>query len=373
MFWERSQTPLCYRALEGLSAGLSFLMICIYQSHDRWLLFTYFVHWCCAFYFHLTYSMIGYKADREMIRMMICERLQRADPFMSRILRVWYVLQSTTMDLRIMAVIATVFTMLRISSSWYYMGFHIAALFFNLMADVLVSGGGSTLCTMIFHAFLAMTTTCETTIVSPKTGAIEWVLRYACWLMVVFQIVEKVTSWPNDKMFRICTLTTSLLLSPVGLYELAMMMMYRQDASCSEMYVEEFDYRVHSICLYLAYVLVDAYLGLIRFPGHFRWLEGVIHHTLTGLIAIGGLLTGDTFPICVAFIAEVSTVVMTLRHLVPMPRQLFPTFFVSFRILLLGCMVVFAFVRGQISIFWVMLYILFTCINVHWFIRMIES
>jgi hypothetical protein len=373
MFWERSQTPLCYRVLEGLSAGLSFLMICVYQSHDRWLLITYFVHWCCAFYFHLTYSTIGHTADREMIRLMICERLQRADPFMSRILRVWYIFQPTMMDLRIMAVIATIFTMLRISFLWYYIGFHFMALFFNLMADVFVSGIGSTVCTMIFHSFLAMATTCETTIVSPVTGAIEWVLRYACWLMVVFRIVDGITSWPSAKMFRVCTLTTSLLLSPVGIYELMRMIMYRHVASCSEMEVKEFDYRVHSICFYLAYVVVDAYLGLMRFPSHFRWLEGVIHHTLTGLIAIGSLLTGDTFPVCAAFIAEIPTIVMTLRHIVPMPRWLFPSLFVSFRILLLGCMAVYAFARGQISIFWVMVYTLFTCVNVHWFIRMIQS
>jgi hypothetical protein len=402
MFWERSQTSLVHRVLEGFSAGLSFFVVGIYyhkkhyhkkhydlssyyhnheEYNDLWLWVTYFVHWCFAFYFHLTYSPAGHKADREMIRLMIGERLQRVDPFTSRILRLWYIFQPTTKDVRMMAVIATLVTAWKIwrLSSWYYIGFHMMALFCNCMADELMYGHGSTLFTVFFHVFLAMATGYETHIVSSPSEMIDVVMRYACWLMVIVRIVHNFTSWPSTKMFRICSLTCSLVLSPIGIYECVKIIWYRENIPCSEIelvlydrppHVEEFDYRVHSLCFYLAYVFVDMYLGTTEFTEHFRWLEGVIHHVVTGLVAFFSIMTGNTFPMCAAFIAEVPTIVMTLRHFLSLPRWLFPFLFLSFRIVLLGYMVHLSFGEGQIGWIWVILYIIFTLVNLHWFTKM---
>jgi hypothetical protein len=136
-------------------------------------------------------------------------------------------------------------------------------------------------------------------------------------------------------------------------------------------HVEEFDYRVHSLCFYLAYVFVDTYLGTTKFPEHFRLLEGMIHHVLTGLVAFSSIITGNTFPMCATFIAEVPTIIMTLRHFISIPKWLFPFLFVSFRIVLLGYMVHLSFGQGQIGWTWVILYIIFTLVNLHWFTKMI--
>jgi hypothetical protein len=315
---------------------------------------------------------------------MIGERLQRVDPFTSRFLRCWYIFQPTTKDVRIMAVTATLITVWKLWKKWrifslYYLLFHLMALFSNIMADIFVSGHTSTLFTVFFHVFLAMATAYETHIVSSPPEMIDLVLRYACWLMVIVRIVQNFTAWPSTKMFRVCTLTCSLVLSPIGIYECVKIILCRENIPCSEIelvlydrppHVEEFDYRVHSLCFYLAYVLVDIYLGTTEFPEYFRWLEGMIHHVVTGLVAFFSIMTGNTFPMCVAFIAEVPTIVMTLRHFLSLPRWLFPFLFLSFRIVLLGYMVHLSFGKGQIEWTWVILYIIFTSVNIHWFTKM---
>uniref|UniRef100_A0A6C0D104 TLC domain-containing protein n=1 Tax=viral metagenome TaxID=1070528 RepID=A0A6C0D104_9ZZZZ len=389
MFLERSQTSLVHRILEGISAGLSFFVVGLYQQHDRWLWITYFVHWCFAFYFHLTYSMSGHMADREMIRVLIGERLQRVDSISTKIVRCWYIFQPTTKDVRIMAIFATLITAWRLSS-WYYLVYHGMALVCNFMSDVLIHGHGSTLFNIFFHVFLAMATGLETVIESSPTGVIQLVMRYACWFMAILRIMDGFTQWPETKMFRVCTLTCALVLSPIGLYEwIKKIMTSTTFASTTIPYietpytdielmlydrpphVEELDYRIHSLCCYLAYVMVDTYLGITRFPDYFRWLEGLIHHGLTGAVAFFCIFTGNTYPGCVAMIAELPTIIMTLRHFISIPPWIFPLLFVVFRIIVLGYMVHVSFWEGQMGWIWVIFYIIFTFVNVHWFTKMI--
>lgn len=366
-----------YRLAEGASTGLSCLMTWR-RSLPVWLRATYLIHWMMSLFFHWAYSPISHQLDRLLIQLLICER--SSHPLLLRLLFL-----GSLGGVRPMALIATLLMTRAVEDPAWYLVCQASTLVFNALSDWCLLGPmkkqlrWSTLCVVLFHASLAGGSFWENggSLSIPDTR-LHIVLRYACYLMASFRAIEIVASPSEARMSRICTLITSILLSMVGLHELLMLHVQIPPPFHSDMELmlyddpprPSFDYHVHVACFYLAYVLVDGYLGLTRFASYFRWLEGVVHHLFTGTVVLASLLIGDPRPISLSLIVEIPTIVLCARHFISIPHPVFPFLFVLFRILLLGYVVLLAYHQNIIGTGYVLVYLLFTGVNGYWLWRM---
>jgi hypothetical protein len=134
--------------------------------------------------------------------------------------------------------------------------------------------------------------------------------------------------------------------------------------------------RREMVSFYLAYTIVDFYLGIHIYPKNFRWLEGKVHHLSTGMMAFCCLLTRDVEPICKGFICEVSTVLLSGDRLVPFQiwkewkSKYFSILFVFFRLYLFSLLFILNWKENKVSSYYWIPFSCFILVNYYWWFKM---
>ena len=214
--------------------------------------------------------------------------------------------------------------------------------------------------------------------------------QYISYLYAVFEISKEVlyssettTSYASytQRLSKICTFWCSFLLSFVGMLEV-FMILFSNFSNFSDFSIFKDNYdnyallRPHFVSFYLAYTRVDSYLGYTVYPDYFRLLEGKIHHLVTAWVAVYALCTGNVTPFCKSFICEIPTVLLSGEHLFPFSflkewkRRHFAWMFLFFRVLLLFVLTVDSFWKEEIGYDYVLMFCLFTMVNLYWWLRM---
>jgi hypothetical protein len=374
----------------------------------------YFSHWVASCYFHLSnYGGLYLCIDKIFIYLLICERLEakhfllgwfgrcsflflRQDISFTRTLARW---ATNTI------VVCAVLQGAPITTITSYVGFQILSSLLNKLSDfsTYLDATASYVCplTVCFHVCLGFATYLEERLPTfdlfsslPPLLLHHFFIfnpsfQYISYIYAVFEISKEVlyssettTSYASytQRLSKICTFFCSFLLSFVGMFEVLMIIVLNF-SNFSNFSICKDDYallRPHFVSFYLAYTRVDSYLGYTVYPDYFRFLEGKIHHLVTGWVTVYALCTGNVTPLCKSFICEIPTVLLSGEHLFPSSflkewkRRHFPWMFLFFRVLLLFALTVDSFNKQEIGYDYVSMFCLFTMVNLYWWLRMRE-
>ena len=401
------------------------------SQKDMWLYLFYHFHWIAS----MTYHMLGYEPlyfqwDKIMIHLLIMERLLSQNVFMG--LFFTCVLLS-----KIHGINTTVVSLFSVFAiwilAWYssvpiyihtsYILSQIWAFLCLAMSDLLIvldRKDDSTIFMTGFHLWLGVgsffetimipyfsissvssississSTTMEIMEITELLVVLEIVVRYMGIYLVFFQMFrswfllsssednsssEELSPWissfydeieTEEVYSKICSFLSSSVLSVMGVME-------------SIGYFGNYEYvetvfwqklRREMVSFYLAYTIVDSYLGIHIYPNNFRWLEGKVHHLSTGMLALCCLLVRDVEPMCKGFICEVSTVLLSGDRLVPLQiwkewkSNYFSTLFVFFRLYLFSLLFISHWKENKVSSYYWIPFSCFILINYYWWFK----
>lgn len=126
-----------------------------------------------------------------------------------------------------------------------------------------------------------------------------------CWLYIMVAFGAINTTLNPKRLRSVLTLVCSSVLTPLSFYQTI-----RQFQQPHVIYKSVM--QTHMILFYLAYCLVDTIFANVCCPEYFSLLEGWIHHISTGLGALYYLNHEKQVAVCICFILETSTIVMSL-------------------------------------------------------------
>jgi len=191
-------------------------------------------------------------------------------------------------------------------------------------------------------------------------------LKYCSWFFYLFNQVTRDKRLDAYQAQSILSLMAASFLAPIGIWE--NIMFYVGGTG-----IEWIRQELH--LFYLAYVVADTYHGLKYYPQYFPLIEGWIHHVLTGLFVFYQLYNRQLRPISVGMIVELPSIILfSSRVFYPrlkwIKKHIFPSLFVFCRIIQLGILTWDCYIRNEITIAFVIFYILFSIINGNWILQM---
>lgn len=369
LFQERSfKTPFLYRVLEGMTTLCMPLGFIVGGGSINSILFLfYIIHSMASLSFHLFPSELTYWLDISMINLLVMERGYNL------CCSVWvYPLCLITMfyespKSHVGCVIRTVMiVILSQTSSIYYWCMWIICLFtFLQSSNYMIKGDAfkTMLTCCLYHIYLGCICSIEISYYKSFSGnscLLEQFLRYCFYFVFIFYTFIHITT--NPKYLNcIFSLTTSLVLSPLGFYEIRC-----QFLTPDILYKDSIQKDI--LLFYIAHCIMDMTIGYVFYPSYFKFLEGWCHHIMTSIFAIIFLWRDTMIFFCFALVWETSTIFLNLSRLFPnvkifkhifmycflFVRIILPTFFIIYFYPLskdLGCLVS---------------YILSTIVNSYW-------
>lgn len=182
----------------------------------------------------------------------------------------------------------------------------------------------------------------------------------------LFRILDPRLRAPRRSQ-SLLTLVASARLFPIGLRELMNFPVSREE-------------QIGACIFYGAYVFWDLTLGLIFYPAGLGFLEGWLHHLVSGGVAVHCVIHGKYRLFAKTMIVELPTVLLSLQRVYPLvfrrplvSRILFPTTFLVFRLLVLNGILYGEHARRQLSPIELVLGASFFVLNAGWWLKCIKK
>lgn len=223
------------------------------------------------------------------------------------------------------------FSFSQLSSIVYLLSGIMTYLFFLFSQSFKRYGLFSLLCTSFGYISFSLMSTYELALIPYPIDipiSLLSVVFYTYTLKVARLAYIKIYTPSKIQILCFPTFISSCLLSLMGIYECL---------ACVWKVLDPYPLRYQSIYFYLSYLLFDSFSR--RRESSFYSLDGFVHHVATGAFAVYSLWTGNVSGMSSSFIAEVSTIVLTMKKILPQHRRalsrVFPYFFLAFRVILL--------------------------------------
>jgi len=207
-------------------------------------------------------------------------------------------------------------------------------LFFIFSQSFNKYGFFSLLCTSFGYISFSLMSTYELALIPYPTDipiSLLSTLYYIYVLKVLRMAYTKIYTPSKLQIQCFPTFLSACVLSIMGIYECL---------SCVWTLSYTFDpypLRCQSIYFYLSYLIFDSFSR--RRESSFYSLDGLVHHLTTGVFAVYSLWSEGVVGMSYSFLAEVSTVILSLKKICPRHRRalslVFPYFFIMFRMVLL--------------------------------------
>lgn len=386
----KENIPFLYRLLEGFTTGFmmtGYIASCtddVFSVRRIILLLVYFIHWYHSIVYHLYPSQKTFQNDIFFINLVILFRLMRITswtlyPLLVNTIIDIIVFQSSNIkpSLIITKIIMgscwLVFNHQIKSGSWYIV-YQISALICYLISDWRLYQNElliSVIFCCLYHMMLGLYTFNESLLYNNKDShPLFPLLFYSTCILSVFNYGKYIHRLEKKRLASTTSLAISITLTPFCIREIFQL--------CTEgtVYIQN-AYQENMIWLYLAYCIVDSILGLVMYPELFMGLDGFIHHILTGIFISVPLFLKDipmTFS-TVALVTETPSILLfasrvfpTNPHVRSLRRNIFPSVFLFFRIILLGVLIL-RFL-ADIAYYVVLFYIGITMVNMRWYMAM---
>ena len=354
------------------------------------LLLCYFVHWIASILYYLYRTPSSYFGDITFIDILMNERITTCIPaigpivfgtsIVSNIIYPPYPRHHNNIIIKAIIGNAIVSFFYWNENILYCMMIHVLAGSFFYTSEWAFQNELrqlSTLTCIYYHLFLWIGSYLETIFFHPGLSSSSTImmmtsfLKYCSWFFYLFNQVTRDKNMDAYRFQSILSLTAASFLAPIGIWENIMFYMGGNGG------VEWIRRELH--LFYLAYVAADTYHGLKYYPQYFSFLEGWIHHVVTGLVVLYLLYNQQLRPISLGMIVEVPTIILTSSrvfypHLQWIQKYIFPSLFVLCRIIQLGIVTWDCYTSHEITLPIVILYILFSLLNGNWIIqRMLKS
>lgn len=185
----------------------------------------------------------------------------------------------------------------------------------------------------------------------------ETIMLLAMFMFALPLHLARVAGMPTGQIRSIPSMTAAILFAPSAFWSI---------------WPEEM-----GILVCMSYLLIDVILAMRYYPEHFPLLDGWLHHGGTAMLEIYCLMN-EKNTMRTLGLAEIPTLFLLPYRIWPsattkwIRMKVFPLFFVIFRVLLIGINLVSD--PEYLSDRWLVLgYLLFTSMNVYWFLQMMNS
>jgi len=196
------------------------------------------------------------------------------------------------------------------------------------------------------------------------------VVAYYCYFVLFFQYLSNKTPKESYRQQSIVSFLAAIFLAPYSLWEA---LVFFRNGSISNV----IRHQVH--LFYLVYCFADFTHSRVYYPNHFKLLDGYLHHGVTGGYVLYELIKNELRPCCLAMIVEVPSFLLFASRIFKenliiqfYKKHLFPYLFVFCRIIVLGMYTLKCYLLGEVGKTTILIYILFTIVNIHWFALMFK-
>jgi hypothetical protein len=398
----------------------------VWSKHCHWTLcLTYLAHSIVSMWFHLSgYSSILYHWDRTLVELLMCERVYHKNKWVGCLFHSFLVFYPQRKNNPFFTRTVASIMVVTIAILSFYNGDHWGKIFsylfinilcvvFNVLSDVFVYFENhwylSALLTTYFHIFLGVVVDIENSMIPHEypdnlsqisfSYKVDLLLRFITYFSTLFKMVEAYIllsenipqrfhnhNYENltdpiiislrSRLARVCTFITSSLLSFVGLYELFLTCFPSSSIAIPTHPADPRIHRTFAMCFYVAYTVIDSYLGMTRFQEHFRLLDGKLHHLCTGGLTLYCLYVNDLGPLCQCYLCEIPTVMLSGSRLFPgsflveWKERYFSVVFIVFRVVLLFVFALYEFYHSRLNVWYWPPFFLFTVLNLSWWCKM---
>jgi len=197
------------------------------------------------------------------------------------------------------------------------------------------------------------------------------ILVYYLYFVLFFQYLSNKTPKESYRQQSIVSFSAAIFLAPYSLWEA---FVFFQNGFISNHIRQQ----VH--LFYLVYCFADFTHSFLYYPNHFKLLDGYLHHGVTGGYVLYKYLKNELRPCCLAMVVEVPSVLLFSSRIFKenvkiqyYKKHLFPYLFVFCRIIILGIYTLKCFVADEVGNMTILIYMLFTLVNIHWFLLIFKK
>lgn len=340
------ESPFVYRFLEGITTTAMPIGFLVGGGEIVSCLFLiYIFHAIASFFFHIAPSRITYLFDTYFIHLVILERSYNV---LNNLMFYTIFLSSVffTKEPHYKIIILHVILLVsydsihyQIRSIYYYMFWCLSLLSYIQFCVYCHKKNSFKVCISccFYHIYLGVVSYIETKdhFTTPNESLLDEFFRYCCYYVFCFGVAMSLSSNPK-RLRSVLTLMASLVLTSLSFHQIYC---HAFSGICYGICYDDDNHLQNSMILfYMAYCIVDLFLGHFYYRQYFPFLEGYLHHTATFLFAYYFLIYQKVL-LCCTLIVETSTILLSSYRIFYDNIQikfifskLFTLFFVIFRI-----------------------------------------